>query len=191
MYRVARGRMVQAKPADFVKDGEQTGMRTDTHTSQIRWRRWLLIGVGAAVVLFGLIQLIPFGHQHSDPPVQAEPHWDSPTTRSLAARACFACHGNQTVWPWYSNVAPVSWLVQRDVDNGRARLDFQQWNQPQRAARRAAEAVQRGSMPPSYYVWLHPDAKLSSAERQQLAQGLQATVAQSPPGRPAASQANY
>src|SRR5579871_1678029 len=116
------------------------GMPEWTPIESGRLWRWLLIAIGVAVALFGLIQLIPFGRQHANPPVLAEPQWDSATTRSLAARACFACHGNQTVWPWYSNVAPVSWLVQRDVDNGRARLDFQQWNQPQRAARRAAEA---------------------------------------------------
>ena len=65
------------------------------------------------------IQLIPYGRAHANPPVLAEPAWDSPATRDLAVRACFDCHSNETVWPWYSNIAPVSWLVQRDVDGGR------------------------------------------------------------------------
>jgi hypothetical protein len=157
-----------------------------------RVRRALTFGAGGALLAFILIQFIPFGHEHSNPPVLAEPAWDSPATRTLAQRACFACHGNKTSWPWYSNIAPVSWLVQRDVNNGRARLDFQDWNRLQRVANRAARAVQDGAMPPSYFTWLHPDARLSSAEKQQLAQGLQATIAQSPPGRvvPAATPAS-
>jgi hypothetical protein len=64
----------------------------------------LLILVGG----FLLIQLVPYGRAHANPPVVKEPAWDSPTTRALAKRACFDCHSNETVWPWYTNVAPVS-----------------------------------------------------------------------------------
>jgi hypothetical protein len=62
-----------------------------------------------------LIQLVPFGRDHTNPVVTAEPRWDSPVTRELADRACFDCHSNETEWPWYAGVAPVSWLVYRDV----------------------------------------------------------------------------
>ena len=79
------------------------------------------------VVLMAFIQLIPFGRAHANPPVLQEPNWDSPQTRDLASRACFDCHSNETTWPWYSNVAPVSWLVQRDVDEGREKLNFSEW----------------------------------------------------------------
>lgn len=74
--------------------------------------------------------------------------------------------------------------MQRDVDNGRRRLNFQDWAHT-RAGRRLQEigrVVTSGQMPPSYYLWLHRDARLTAAEKQQLAQGLQATLAQSPPG---------
>ena len=64
---------------------------------------------------FLVAQLIPFGRSHTNPVVVKEPTWDSPTTRDLAKRACFDCHSNETVWPWYTNIAPVSWLTQRDV----------------------------------------------------------------------------
>jgi len=147
-----------------------------------RWPRRLGVAALAMLAALVLIQLVPFGHQHTNPAVQAEPLWDSPATRALAVRACFACHSNQTSWPAYSNLAPVSWLVQRDVNDGRARLNFSQWGQPQRAARRAGRAVQEAKMPPNYYQWLHGEAQLTDAERQQLAQGLTATFAQSPPG---------
>jgi hypothetical protein len=79
-----------------------------------------LIGVVIArVFLFIAIQFVPYGHDHANPPVQAAPKWSSPPVRELAARACFDCHSNQTVWPWYSNIAPISWLVYHDVQEGR------------------------------------------------------------------------
>jgi hypothetical protein len=90
--------------------------------------RTLVLSIVGVVVLFGLIQLVPYGRDHTNPPVVAEPAWDSPQTRALAVRACFDCHSNETVWPWYSNVAPASWLVQRDVDDGRRRLNWSEWS---------------------------------------------------------------
>ena len=138
-----------------------------------------MIGVVIAVVILLIgIQVVPYGHDHANPPVQGEPKWSSPQVRELAARACFDCHSNETVWPWYSNVAPMSWLIQRDVDQGRRRLNFSQWNAPQRGSRDVAEPIQRGSMPQWYYVMLHPSAKLSSADVQMLVQGLGASLAQ-------------
>ncbi len=129
-------------------------------------------------VIMIAIQFVPYGHNHTNPPVQAEPAWNDPQTRELAARACFDCHSNQTVWPWYSNVAPVAWLIQRDVDQGRRRLNFSEWNQTQRGAREAARIIQRGTMPQWYYVLLHPTAKLSSQDAQVLIQGLSTSLAQ-------------
>jgi hypothetical protein len=137
----------------------------------------LAVGFGA----FAFAQAVPYGRSHTNPAVQAEPQWDSPRTRELAARACFDCHSNLTTWPWYSNVAPVSWLVQRDVDGGRGELNFSSWNLRQDGAADAAEAVAGGSMPPWYYVVLHPKAKLSSADKQALIRGLAATLRNSPP----------
>jgi cytochrome c551/c552 len=138
-----------------------------------------MMGVVIAVVILLIgIQVVPYGHDHANPPVQGEPKWSSPQVRELAARACFDCHSNETVWPWYSNVAPMSWLIQRDVDQGRRRLNFSQWNAPQRGSRDVAESIQRGSMPQWYYVMLHPSAKLSSADIQTLVQGLGASLAQ-------------
>lgn len=73
---------------------------------------WVL---GTLLVLLLAIQLVPYGRDHTNPPVVAEPAWDSPATRALFVRACADCHSNQTVWPWYSHVAPVAWLVAHDV----------------------------------------------------------------------------
>jgi hypothetical protein len=127
------------------------------------------------VVIFGLIQLVPYGRDHTNPPVLQEPAWDSAQTRALAVRACYDCHSNETVWPWYSNIAPVSWLVQRDVEEGRRRLNFSEWGTRRQEADEAAEVVQEGEMPPSFYLPLHPLARLSSQEKSALVQGLVAT----------------
>ena len=84
----------------------------------------------------GLVRCDP-GHSvrsgPSNPPVTQEPKWDSARTRQLAADSCFDCHSNLTKWRWYSNVAPMSWLVQSDVDGGRAALNFSEWDKPQDA----------------------------------------------------------
>lgn len=126
--------------------------------------KWLLL----ALVL---IQFIPFGHDHSNPPVTKEPAWDSPQTRDLFVRACFDCHSNQTGWRWYSWVAPASWLVARDVSHGRRNLNFTEWDHPQKHAEHVAEEVKSGDMPPWFYLPLHPSAKLSDAEKLALIEG--------------------
>lgn len=76
------------------------------------WSRWLVIG--SMVILF-LIQAVPYGRDHINPPLNAEPAWDNPRTQELTVRACFDCRSNETVWPWYSYIAPISWLIERDV----------------------------------------------------------------------------
>jgi hypothetical protein len=134
--------------------------------------RWVVVAVVAALIG---IQFAPYGRQHGNPVVRAEPAWDSPRTRALAVRACYDCHSNETSWPWYSNVAPMSWLVQYDVDQGRRELNYSEFDRPQGEARDSAETVQNGSMPPGFYTWLHSDAALTPAERDELIRGLQAT----------------
>jgi len=143
--------------------------------------KWVVRIALGGLLLFALAQAVPYGRAHHNPPTLAEPHWNSPATRELAVRACFDCHSNLTTWPWYSNVAPMSWLVQRDVDGGRAALNFSEWTKPQDGAGDAAEAISGGSMPPWFYLPLHPKANLSAAEKQALISGLAATFRASPP----------
>ena len=133
---------------------------------------WIILGMA---ILFLAAQLIPFGRDHTNPAVQQEPQWDTPQTRELAKRACFNCHSNETVWPWYSNIAPISWLVYRDVIEGRSRINFSEWNRGEQEVGDAAELVQNGEMPPSYYLLPQSKARLSATEKQTLIQGLLAT----------------
>lgn len=147
-----------------------------------RWLRIVAYAAAGLFVGFLAIQLIPYGRNHTNPPVTREPKWDSPQTRALAARACFDCHSNLTKWPWYSNVAPMSWLAQRDVDGGRAQFNFSEWDKPQDVSiGDLADAIRGGSMPPWFYVIPHPNANLSTAEKNALISGLTATLTASPP----------
>lgn len=124
--------------------------------------------LGGVVGLFVLMQLVPYGRDHTNPPVTAEPSWPSPEVRALAARACFDCHSNETKWPWYTNVAPSSWLVAHDVEEGRRELNFSEWDRKQKHAKDAEEELREGEMPPGVYLPLHPEAKLTDAEKKQL-----------------------
>jgi len=94
----------------------------------------------------------------------------------LAVRACFDCHSNETKTYWFSGIAPFSWLIQHDIDEGRRRLNFSDWAGNGRGAREAAETVREGSMPPIQYKLVHPESRLTDAERTALEQGLQATL---------------
>lgn len=134
------------------------------------------MGLVFIVGVFGLMQLVPYGRAHTNPPVIQEPAWDSPTTRDLAVRACFDCHSNQTTWPWYSRVAPFSWVVQRHVNVGRSVLNFSEWNRTWDLAEQSASQVLRREMPPRSYRVLHEHAELTLEERVQLARGLSQTL---------------
>jgi len=134
-----------------------------------------MIRVGLVLlVLLGLIQVVPYGRAHDSPPVRQEPKWDSPATRALAERACFNCHSNETKWPWYTWVAPVSWLTESDVHEGRRHLNFSEWDRKQRYADDAAAMLEEGEMPPWFYLPMHPEAKLTDEEKAQLIRGLEA-----------------
>ncbi|GAB4569581.1 MAG: heme-binding domain-containing protein [Anaerolineae bacterium] len=128
--------------------------------------------MGALVVLFLLIQLVPYGRQHTNPPVVSEPTWSSPEAEALARRACYDCHSNETVWPWYSNIAPFSWLVQHDVEEGRSRLNFSEWGIGRQEVREGAEVILEGEMPPAIYLPTHPQARLTDQEKELLAQEM-------------------
>ena len=127
----------------------------------------------SAVLLGVVIQLVPYGRDHTNPQVVQEPQWDTPQTRALFMRACADCHSNETKWPWYSNIAPVSWLVQHDVDEGREHFNVSNWlHQKKNKGDEAAEEVREGDMPPLVYLPAHPEARLSKIEKKELITGL-------------------
>ena len=134
-----------------------------------------LTGLAILVGVFALMQLVPYGRDHTNPPIVEEPSWDQPATRELARRACFDCHSNETRWPWYSHVAPFSWVVQHNVDTARTVLNFSDWGHPYDLSEQAPANVLTREMPPRSYRMMHPRAQLTDAEKRQLARGLQLT----------------
>ncbi|PWH13768.1 MAG: cytochrome C [Anaerolineae bacterium] len=140
------------------------------------FKKVLIALISVVLVVFLLLQLVPYGRNHTNPPVIAEPNWDSPQTRAYFYRACADCHSNETVWPWYSNIAPLSWLIQRDVEEGRAAFNISEWGtKRENEGDEAAKLVQEGEMPLPIYLPLHPEARLSAQEKQAFIQGLIAT----------------
>ena len=138
-------------------------------------RSWSWAGLGL-LGAFLAIQLVPYGRDHVNPPTVSEPTWDSPATRALAKQACFDCHSNETEWPTYARIAPASWLVQNDVIEGRAVLNFSEWQRPQEKSSDASEELLDGEMPPALYRLMHAHARLSNADRDRLARGLAKTL---------------
>ncbi|TMQ19225.1 MAG: cytochrome C [Deltaproteobacteria bacterium] len=141
-----------------------------------RLLRLFLIGLASMIGLFAVVQLIPYGRTHANPPVIKEPPWDSPRTRALAVRACFNCHSNQTTWPWYANLAPLSWVVQFDVETARSVINFSEWNRAYDLAPYSGQSIRTGNMPTLKYRMAHPEAQLTEQETLDLARGLDAML---------------
>lgn len=136
-------------------------------------RTKILIGLAIAAAA---IQFIPYGKNHTNPSIISEPTWDSPRTKELFDNACADCHSHQTKYPWYSNVAPVSWLLARDIEEGREHFNVSAWGaQKKNEGKKAAKEVQEGEMPLWFYLPTHPEAQLSDAQKQELISGLEKT----------------
>jgi mono/diheme cytochrome c family protein len=140
--------------------------------------RRIALGIVALLVL---IQFVPYGHSHANPPVTQAVKWNSTATARLATGACMDCHSNLTNWRWYSNIAPGSWLIQNDVDGGRNHLNFSEWDKPQPSVSHVVEQIRSGGMPPLQYKIVHPAARLSTAQKDALIRGIEATYAKDPP----------
>jgi hypothetical protein len=139
------------------------------------WGRRVAYGLATAFVVAQLIRV-----ERTNPPVDAEIVAE-PQVRPLLRRACYDCHSHETAWPWYTWVAPVSWLVTHDVNHGREELDFSRFESYEAAKqlkslRESAKEVEEGEMPLWYYVLLHPDARLGDEERRLLLNWANAEV---------------
>ena len=133
----------------------------------------ILAGLALAAIA---IQFIPYGKDHTNPPITSEPQWDSQRTKELFTNACADCHSHETKYPWYSNVAPISWLLARDVEEGREHFNVSAWGiQKKNEGKDAAKEVREGEMPLWFYLPTHPEAQLSDAAKQELIDGLEKT----------------
>lgn len=135
---------------------------------------WIL--VAGAIGLFLLIQLIPFGHNRTNPAVVSEPNWSSPAARALAKEHCFQCHSNETNWTWYANIAPGSWLIAYDVIEARDKFNFSDWNNNPGELDEIVEVIQSGEMPPIQYWIFHPNSKMDAQQKQELIDALSSSL---------------
>ena len=125
-----------------------------------RFAKWSIAGL---VLILVAMQFVPVGRTNpaagSDPPFPEE-------VRSILSRSCYDCHSNETVWPWYSRIAPLSWLIAHDVSEGREKVNFSTWDRLGAGERIKAigeigDEVTDGGMPLWYYLPAHPEARLS------------------------------
>jgi hypothetical protein len=136
----------------------------------------ILIGlVAAAVIAIGGSMIHPFGTTAptgSDATVLRDAQID-PDTLALFERACQNCHSERTEWPWYSHVAPMSWLIARDVQQARSHMNLSRWQEYSSDERlgllsEIGSAVRNREMPKQRYLLLHPEARLTDQERLQI-----------------------
>ena len=125
--------------------------------------------VALVVALVG-IQFVPV--DRTNPLVEDEVP-APPEVRAVLRRACYDCHSNETVWPWYSRIAPVSWQIARDVREGRKEINYSTWSRydakrQAKLLKESGEEVAENEMPPWYYTPMHPDAKLGEQDRAAL-----------------------
>ncbi|HEY0787258.1 MAG TPA: heme-binding domain-containing protein [Thermoanaerobaculia bacterium] len=125
------------------------------------------VAVIALLVLLAGAQLVR--PARTNPPANAPLPIDDPAAEAVFRRACFDCHSNQTRWPWYAGVAPFSWLVVRDVNEGRSKMNFSTWKDPEgELPEEICEEVRKGAMPLKIYLSLHPEARLTQADKEAL-----------------------
>jgi len=140
--------------------------------SRMKIALWTIVGL---LALFVLIQFVPYGRDHTNAPATNPFQWTSPTAEAVAKESCYDCHSNETKWWWAVKLAPFSWLAQHDIDGAREVFSFSDWN-----GALTTEGLQNAinnNMPPLQFTLLHPNAKLSDAEKQTLVRGFQASLA--------------
>jgi len=140
-----------------------------------KWFKW-----ASLVVILGAMALQLTNPPRTNPPVVAghdllAANPPPPEVAALLKSACYNCHSFETKWPWYSKIAPVSWWIARHVDEARDAMNFSEWphDSPAKIRKRwrhIAETVEGREMPLPSYTWMHPEARLTDAERARLVQ---------------------
>ncbi len=130
----------------------------------------LRLALVVVVAGLALAQAVPV--ERTNPPVESQVA-APPEVLAALRRACFDCHSHETVWGWHTRIAPISWLVAHDVNEGREELNFSRWSaldagRLQKLARKIPEEVQDGDMPPLLYGLAHPSAKPTDADRKAI-----------------------
>jgi hypothetical protein len=139
-----------------------------------------------AVLILAFVVLQFTNPARTNPPVVHDmiaTNQPPPAVAALLHAACYDCHSSETCWPWYSHIAPMSWLVANDVKDGRENLNLSDWpnDNSKRAAKRLedmSEQIGYDEMPPKKYTAIHADARLTDAQKKQLMDWLDARAEQ-------------
>jgi hypothetical protein len=140
-----------------------------------------MLGIGQLIAGAAFLAALPAGLAIHNP----RPRGDisaPPKVESTLRRACFDCHSDETRWPWYAHIAPVSWIVVHDVTLGRKEVNFSEWGSYYPATRRRklkwiGRALHDEKMPPWPYRLIHPDARLTAADQVELQKWIESTLA--------------
>ena len=143
--------------------------------------KWIF---GAFIVGFALLQLT--NPTRTNPPAVSDlmvTNAPPPQIAAMLHAACYDCHSSETRWPWYSHIAPMSWLIANDVKEGREHLNLSDWpnDNPTRAAKRLenmSDEISSGEMPLKKYTRIHADARLTEIQRKELIDWLDAEAVQ-------------
>ena len=144
---------------------------------------WRTVGLAAVLGIAGIILAIQGVPVRRDNPPNADDIGAPPAVASILRRACYDCHSNETRWPWYSRVAPISWLIAHDVELGREEMNFSEWGTYYPGTRRRKlkwmeRALREEEMPLWSYRLMHPDARLSRTDRATLEQWIGQTLSE-------------
>jgi hypothetical protein len=134
-----------------------------------------LLGIVGGLLL---AQLVPV--QRANPPAKGDVS-APPRIEATLRRACYDCHSNETRWPWYSRVAPISWLAAHDVELGRKEINFSEWGEYYPTTRKRKlqwmdRALRQKAMPPWQYRIIHPGARLTEEDRAALEQWIDSEI---------------
>ncbi len=136
----------------------------------------------AVLGCFISIQFIPVGHKatlQSDTNKSIDHQLRIPAIElSLLKNACYDCHSDEMRRPWYASIAPVSWMMEQHVSEGKKNLNFSRWTDyttgiQAKKLDEMIEQLRQGSMPPSNYAFLHPAARLSASQTNALIKYLE------------------
>lgn len=135
----------------------------------------ILLGILIVVIA---IQFFPI--DKTNPPVRQEDDFiqltDPPEQIAAILRnSCYDCHSNETVYPWYTSVAPISWWIREHIDHGREEMNFSTWGEydaekKDHKLEEAVEMVEESEMPLPSYLWVHRSADLDEQQRKELAE---------------------
>lgn len=124
----------------------------------------------------GIIAIQFIEVDRTNPPVTAEVKAPA-EVKTILKNSCYDCHSNETKWPWYSYVAPVSWYIENDVKTGREVLNFSEWEnltskEQAKKKDKIWEEISEDEMPTSGYIYLHPTAKLELPQKNTIKKWL-------------------